>query len=826
MSDQATFENYEILRRPDGSLWELGRGAMGVTYKAVDQNLECKVALKIINSTFLSSEEAVQRFYREARSAAQLRHPNIAAIYHLGKGEDGSPFYAMEFCEGPTVEALVAEKGPLDSAYAFEITLQVAKALAIAEEHHVVHRDLKPANLIVSQRGDEATVVKVIDFGLAKMGGDTSGWSSLSGAGFIGTAHFSSPEQIEGRPVDTRSDIYSLGATLFYMLAGKPLYEGSAARIISQHLTCQPPFDLLPPLPPGGLELMQSMLSKEQEQRPQGALALRQQIEAIKNGTPLKTVLPNPPPLPIGGQSKTAAPKTPTTPPAIPTLPQPPPVPVGLPSPLPGSNYHSRPIEAVEHTGPLTLMDLMKARGVLSPAEAIQLATSLAHAVDSNPEGTLILTKQAVTLHWDPSVDPATQREYLRHPLAEWPTFQIEAEKLSEAEQRALSSGGKDTTVSGKTIVPGMSGSGGSIGALAELIYEMVGGTPGRRFVPVARLSENQNMILQRAISTGAVIYEKAADLIAKLKSDSLDSHVVIPPNPSPVSPHESHTPALPRTLPATPTQPIPNPFPQPYVTTPMPDMGMAQRKRSGGIILVVVGVVFLVVVVGVIAAVAGWLKPDPPTPPVVDNNPVANDTPLSLTDNNQGLGNNRLPKIDPGKVSQLTNDPNKQAEDAFKKIRDAIANNKVKPNNIPPIQLPQNRNLLNEPNNNQPDPNANHQSQVRFTLVDDLGNNQASEDIVIYVNGQPLTGSKTRLHIDHNTPHDTLVVVCNNPGVFTISAKATTVFYGGPNGTFRSYGMGTSGSMNIRGGETLHFNIQNFTAQDYSTYNFAITAQ
>jgi len=337
--------------------------------------------------------------------------------------------------------------------------------------------------------------------------------------------------------------------------------------------------------------------------------------------------------------------------------------------------------------------------------------------------------------------------------------------------------------------------------------------------------------VLQRAISTGAVIYEKAADLIAKLKADSLDSHVILPPATTPPAPHDSHGsfpgPALPGP-PAPPTTPVFPPGPRPFV--PQPDLGPdATRRRQGRLMtLVIVGAVLLVVVVGVIAMVSGWTKKDP-TPPPADNNSIANNA-LPLTDNPD------TPAIDPRKLPQLTEETNNNANEAFKKLREAIANGKnnpngkINPNYLQPIPTPR-RNLAEEADhlvNPHPNPllNTTPQGQVRVTLVDDLGNNQASEDIAIYVNGQALTGSKTRLHIDHDTPHDTLVIVCNNPGVYTISAKATTVFYGGPNGTFRSNGTGTSGPMNIRGGETLHFNIQNFTAQDYSSYTFAITAQ
>lgn len=275
------FEPYEILHREDGSLWELGHGAMGVTYKAIDKDLHCPVALKIISTTGLESDEALQRFYREARSCAQLRHPNIASIFHLGKAQDGSPFYAMEFCEGPTLQQWVEREGPLSVPQALELGLQVSRALVMAEQAKVVHRDLKPSNLIVTQRSDEPMVIKIIDFGLAKIRSDSNSWSSVSGQGFVGTADFASPEQIEGVAVDTRSDIYSLGATFFYALTGRPMFEGTLARIITQHLTSPPPWERLPYLSQGVLGLLQEMLAKEPANRPASATLLRQRFEAL-----------------------------------------------------------------------------------------------------------------------------------------------------------------------------------------------------------------------------------------------------------------------------------------------------------------------------------------------------------------------------------------------------------------------------------------------------------------------------------------------------------------------------------------------------------------
>ena len=278
MADAERYQHYEVLRREDGSLWELGRGAMGITYKAFDTSLRCPVALKVINNSYLNSEVARQRFLREARAAASLRHQNVASVFHLGTDHE-SYFYAMEFIDGETLDAYIKRKGLLDPAEALRIVLQVSRALAAADKEKLVHRDLKPSNLMLVEEDDEK-VVKVIDFGLAKStqrGGDSSGTLTVGG-GFVGTPHFASPEQLEERDIDIRSDIYSLGATLYYMLSGRPPYAGSVAQIMSQHLYKPIPREPLDRLPLCVVDLIQRMMEKDPAKRPQHPADLRREI--------------------------------------------------------------------------------------------------------------------------------------------------------------------------------------------------------------------------------------------------------------------------------------------------------------------------------------------------------------------------------------------------------------------------------------------------------------------------------------------------------------------------------------------------------------------
>jgi serine/threonine protein kinase len=224
------FGEYEVQKREDGSLFELGRGAMGVTYKAFDTNLHRFVALKTISPAVMAHPDAEERFIREARSAAQLHHQNIATVFRRDKTPEGTHYYAMEFCEGLTIEQLVKQEGPLDWRRTLELAAQAAQALDAASRKNLIHRDLKPSNLMLVRHG-EHEVLKIIDFGLAKMAvQDGAAWSSMGTQGFIGSAHFASPEQIQNGIVDTRSDIYSLGATLWFMLLGTPPVPGARAR--------------------------------------------------------------------------------------------------------------------------------------------------------------------------------------------------------------------------------------------------------------------------------------------------------------------------------------------------------------------------------------------------------------------------------------------------------------------------------------------------------------------------------------------------------------------------------------------------------------------
>src|SRR6266404_4856291 len=186
----AVFDDFEIARREDGSLWELGRGGMGVTYRANERTLHRSVALKVIDTH--GSEAVRERFLREARAAAALRHPNVAGVFRFGALAGGDRCYcAMELVEGETLEALVRREGPLKLETALEIAIQVTRALIAAAERGLVHRDLKPGNIMLTpnESSPGKIEVKVIDFGLAKAASVASEMELTRGE-FVGTPAF------------------------------------------------------------------------------------------------------------------------------------------------------------------------------------------------------------------------------------------------------------------------------------------------------------------------------------------------------------------------------------------------------------------------------------------------------------------------------------------------------------------------------------------------------------------------------------------------------------------------------------------------------------
>src|ERR1700674_466824 len=261
------FDNYEIVKGEDGTPVELGRGAMGVTYKAFDVDLRCLVTLKVITARYLHDESARLRFLREARAAASVRHPNVASVFHLGRTGENY-FYAMEFVEGETLESLIQRSGSLEVKLALEISAQVAAGLAAVHEQKLVHRDIKPTNIMVSLKEGNRVTAKIIDLGLSKTVAESPSQPAISMPGaFAGTPEFASPEQFAGVGVDIRSDLYSLGVTLWQMLTGKVPFHGPPAEVMFQHQPAPLPLNQLIDVPQPIVILLQVLLEKDPKWR-------------------------------------------------------------------------------------------------------------------------------------------------------------------------------------------------------------------------------------------------------------------------------------------------------------------------------------------------------------------------------------------------------------------------------------------------------------------------------------------------------------------------------------------------------------------------------
>ena len=225
---------YEILEH-------IATGGMGVVYKARDVDLNRFVALKILPPDVAKSQTVLERFRREARAAATLRHENIVAIYEINEA-NGAHYIALEFIEGTDLQDYINRKCRLDPNDARQIMIQAARALACAHENGIVHRDIKPSNFLLMSKGDRL-IVKLTDFGLAIRKVNDEEFRITKDKTTVGTVDYMSPEQArDSRSADIRSDIYSLGCTAYHMLAGlAPFAKGTLPERIIQHMQAPPP---------------------------------------------------------------------------------------------------------------------------------------------------------------------------------------------------------------------------------------------------------------------------------------------------------------------------------------------------------------------------------------------------------------------------------------------------------------------------------------------------------------------------------------------------------------------------------------------------------
>jgi serine/threonine protein kinase len=261
---------------------------MAITYRARHTILNSIFALKVIDRSVAQNPVARSRFLREARAAAQVHHPNVARVSHYGE-QGGECFYAMEFINGETLEARVRREGPLPLTTALEVSEQVARALAAAGACGVVHRDIKPSNIMIESDASDNLVVKVIDYGVAKvLTPQTEPVFQQTHVGFVGTPAFASPEQFTSAPgesrVDPRSDIYSLGATLWYLLTGRlPFLAGSIEAIHAKQRKDLPLEELkILRVPRPVINLLKSMLAVDPRQRPQSARELLSAVQQCR----------------------------------------------------------------------------------------------------------------------------------------------------------------------------------------------------------------------------------------------------------------------------------------------------------------------------------------------------------------------------------------------------------------------------------------------------------------------------------------------------------------------------------------------------------------
>jgi uncharacterized membrane protein YkvA (DUF1232 family) len=278
------FGDFEVEQDSDGSYRELGHGAIGVTYVAADKVLRRRVALKVIEvpAAARGSQAVRDRFLREARSAAALRHPNVAAVFQFAASPDGTHcYYAMELVEGETLGARVRRDGPLNAKEALEIAIQVTRTLMAAAAHGLIHRDLKPSNIMLTTESE----VKVIDFGLAKAITDAGGEMDLTQGEFVGTPSFASPEQFGSSPVDARSDIYSLGATLWFALTALAPHFGKTLEEIRDRKTRDdlPMAQLVARNVPDPLvKLLRTTLAIDPGERPASARELMEALQSCR----------------------------------------------------------------------------------------------------------------------------------------------------------------------------------------------------------------------------------------------------------------------------------------------------------------------------------------------------------------------------------------------------------------------------------------------------------------------------------------------------------------------------------------------------------------
>jgi serine/threonine protein kinase len=263
----------------------LGIGGMGTVYRARHMLIDRPVAVKVLNQRFVEDEAARTRFRREARAAGRLQHTNAVTVTDFGESQDGYVYLVMELLEGRTLRDVLAKEAPLDAARSVSLMMQISAAVAAAHEAGIIHRDLKPANIFIVQRAEVPAVVKVLDFGIAKLAAESLEEDepmTLTQIGaMIGTPRYMSPEQCDGAELTPAADVYSLGVILYVMLTGTVPFSGSTPLAIAMKHTSEAPRsprEFVSSIPPELEQIVLHTLEKRPQDRPANAAEFRKEL--------------------------------------------------------------------------------------------------------------------------------------------------------------------------------------------------------------------------------------------------------------------------------------------------------------------------------------------------------------------------------------------------------------------------------------------------------------------------------------------------------------------------------------------------------------------